>query len=383
MKSRIAVIADSPDENWPSMDLVAEMLVKEWQEHFSSDVETKKLELPIPRVARSVRDSRSGLNIDRILGRFVRYPALAMRERNHFDFFHVADHSYAQVVHALPSRRTGVFCHDLDTFRSVLAPDLESRSPAYNAMMRVVLSGLRRAAVVFHTTRNMRAQLEHVVEPHRLVHAPYGISAAFVDRIDPDDGVEELLAPIKSKPFVLHVGSAIPRKRIDVLFEVFARLHEKNPELRLVQQGAVFSAEQQAQAIRLGITPFLFQPPIMSQAFDKNAGRRLAGLYRRARAVLMPSDAEGFGIPVIEALACGTPVVASDIATMREAGGDAATFVKVGDIDAWVEAATRAITRADDRVVRARRSEHASHFSWTAQARVILDAYRALGVERS
>ena len=254
------------------MDLVAEMLVKEWKENFSSDVETKKLELPIPRVARSVRNSKAALNADRILGRFVRYPALAMRERNHFDFFHVADHSYAQVVHALPSRRTGVFCHDLDTFRSVLAPDLESRSRSYNAMMHVVLSGLRRAATVFHTTKSMGTQLERVVEPHRLVHAPYGISAAFVDRRSIQTmALEELLVPIQGKPFVLHVGSAIPRKRLDVLFEVFARLHEKNPELRLVQQGAVLSSEQRAHAERLGITPFLFQPPIVSQAFDKNA----------------------------------------------------------------------------------------------------------------
>jgi glycosyltransferase involved in cell wall biosynthesis len=373
MRSRIAVIADSPDENWPSMDLVAEMLTTEWQTHFTNEVETTKLELPIPRVARMLRDSKAAINADRILGRFVRYPARALRERNHFDFFHVADHSYAQVVHALPSRRTGVFCHDLDAFRSILDPAREPRWLPFRMMTKTLLAGLQRAAIVFHSTRETGRRLEAFVAPHKLVYAPYGIAAEYKPDFDPNDGADEALASLNGAPFILHVGSAIPRKRIDVLFDVFARLREKMPELRLVQQGGTLTPEQKDQARRLKIDGLILQPPKMSRV-------TLAGMYRRASAVLLPSDAEGFGLPVIEALACGAPVVASDIATTREVGGEVTTFVKVADVDAWVAAVSDVLVRnGKDDSQRAKRIAHAQTFSWRAHAQIILDAYRSLG----
>ncbi len=65
----------------------------------------------------------------------------------------------------------------------------------------------------------------------------------------------------------------------------------------------------------------------------------LAAVYRRAALAFQPSDAEGFGLPVAEALACGTPVLASDIPVLREVGGAAASYAPVGDADAWSEAA--------------------------------------------
>jgi glycosyltransferase involved in cell wall biosynthesis len=68
----------------------------------------------------------------------------------------------------------------------------------------------------------------------------------------------------------------------------------------------------------------------------------LAAIYTGAHALVFPSDDEGFGLPPVEALACGTPVVASDIPVLREVLGDRATFVAVGDVDGLLAAATAA-----------------------------------------
>jgi glycosyltransferase involved in cell wall biosynthesis len=74
----------------------------------------------------------------------------------------------------------------------------------------------------------------------------------------------------------------------------------------------------------------------------------LAALYTGARALVCPSDDEGFGLPTVEALACGTPVVASDVPALREVLGDRATFVAAGDVPGLVAAAERASRPAPD-----------------------------------
>ena len=108
---------------------------------------------------------------------------------------------------------------------------------------------------------------------------------------------------------MIHVGSTIPRKRIEVLLEIFAELKRTFPELMLVKVGGSFTCEQNELMRRLDLARDLVHAPFLD-------ARAIASLYRRAALLLQPSDAEGFGLPVIEALACGCPVVASAIPTL-------------------------------------------------------------------
>jgi glycosyltransferase involved in cell wall biosynthesis len=109
----------------------------------------------------------------------------------------------------------------------------------------------------------------------------------------------------------------------------------------------------------------------------------LAALYRRAAVVLLPSDAEGFGLPAIEALACGTAVVASDIPPLREVGGDAVVYCPVGDLPAWVAAVEHVLDQPASQADRPLRLARAARFSWAEQARTIAAAYhRLLGIDQ-
>ena len=85
---------------------------------------------------------RQLLNADRLVNRLWTYPRHLRRWRSHFDVFHIVDHSYAQLVHALPPGRTGVFCHDLDAFRCLLEPGQERRPLWFRVLARHVLAGL-------------------------------------------------------------------------------------------------------------------------------------------------------------------------------------------------------------------------------------------------
>jgi glycosyltransferase involved in cell wall biosynthesis len=372
---RIAVLLDPPDEDWRAMDLAGEMLVREWRA-LPDEVRVTPVARSLPRFARRFARSPGALNADRLLGRFAVYPAHAARLRGDFDFFHVVDHSYAQLVHALAPARTGVFCHDIDAFRARRVSEGTARSPLLRAVQGVVRTGLRRAAVVFYSTESARREIESegLVAPERLVWAPYGISAEFDAVPRADDGAEPLLARLEGHPFLLHVGSALPRKRLDVLFDTFARLRPRFPDLRLVQNGAWLDEAQLAHLARASIAGAFFQPshaPIPRSA--------IAGLYRRARAVLVTSDAEGFGLPVIEALACGAVVFASDIPVLREVGGDAVIPCRVGDPEHWAATVGRFLDGTLSPPPREARLAQAARFSWSRHARVILDAYRGLG----
>jgi glycosyltransferase involved in cell wall biosynthesis len=370
----LAVLRDFREEEWPSMDLVADMLVAQLP-HVSCPPVVAELLPDYRRVFTRVPlagTSGSARNADRLLNRMWSYPRAVRRSRADYDAWHVCDHSYGQLVHELPAERTGVFVHDLDTFRCLFDP-AESRPGWFRRMARRILSGVTRAALVFHSTQEVRRQIVErgLIDPARLVHAPYGVSPDFSPDASPND---DKTARFPAGPFALHVGSCIARKRIDVLLGVFARLRTRRPELALVQVGGAWTAEQQQLLDRLSLRGAVEQLPRLTQ-------RELAPFYRRAAVVLQPSEAEGFGLPVAEALACASPVVASDLPVLREVGGEAVIYAPLGNLDAWTTAVERVLDSPEQSPSRSVRLAQAAKYSWANHARIIAEAYREL-VER-
>jgi glycosyltransferase involved in cell wall biosynthesis len=370
---RLAVIFDAVEERWPSMEYVAEMLLKHLQVEHTDRFQTAGLRpryfgaferLPgIPR--------RFAWNADRFVTRFIRYPIQLLRERSRFDFFHVADHTYAQLVHALPEGRVGVFCHDLDAFEPVLDGSRE-RALWRTQLARILLEGLKRAALVFFSTRKIGERLLtlKLVDSDRLIHAPYGLADEFWS-----PGDDDLPPEVRGLPYVLNVAGNFPRKRLDVLFRVFARLRRDWPDLCLVQHGAELSEEQHQLARELRISDRLINTIDLSRA-------GMAALYHRAKLLLLTSEREGFGLPALEALASGAVIVLSDISAFREIAGEAGVFCPVGDLDVWTEtvgallAGSHSPPSLDVRLAQARK------FSWGRHARVVADAYARLGESR-
>ena len=130
---------------------------------------------------------------------------------------------------------------------------------------------------------------------------------------------------------ILHVGSTTPRKRVDAVLRCIADVGERMAGVHLVRVGGPFTPGQESLARELGVRD---RVSVLSALDD----RTLAAVYRRAAVVVLPSEREGFGLPVVEALACGTPVVASDLPVLREVGGTAPEYRRAGDRSAWAEA---------------------------------------------
>jgi glycosyltransferase involved in cell wall biosynthesis len=380
--SRLALCFDYPEEKWASMDLCAQMLYEQLQTGAHSEIEAVKVCPPFNR--RWQRFPKIGqhpmaFNLDRLLNRQWDYLRQVKPLTSEFDYFHVCDHTYAALVHSLPSARTGVYCHDIDAFRSLVTPEQEPRPAWFRAMSRRILTGLQKAAIVFYSTQEVRREIEayRLIAPERLIQAPLGIATEFTPASSiPDQSQFETWWPQRIRsPYLLHVGSCIPRKRIDVLLDVFGQLRQRYPHLQLVKVSGDWTAEQQAQIDHFQMADAIVHLHNLERV-------QIAALYRQATLVLLPSAAEGFGIPVIEALACGATVVASDIPVLREVGGESLIFCPMGEITSWVETITQLLQAPGRAPAAAIKQAQAALYSWQNHAQIIAQAYCHLDVPR-
>ena len=381
---QVAIVADLLEERWPSMDLMADMLMA----HAADDATGISPTLVRPAFAPNLpawarRRGRPLPTIERIAHRFWSYPRW-LGQQPLADVYHIVDHSYAHLADTLPPGRVVITCHDIDAFRSLLAPEeCESQLPRF--LVKRVLDGLRSAAAVVCDSDATRADIvaNDLVPAERTVVVPIGVHPSCTP--DPDTVADVIAAKLTggSGPAdVLHVGSTIPRKQIDVLLEIVALVARTKPDVKLWRVGGAFTPAQLERARELGIEQRIVVLPFITRPV-------LAAIYRRAALVLLPSSREGFGLPVIEAMACGTPILCSDLPVLREVGGAAAEYCAADDPAAW---ATSVAALLDERAHhpsawatrQAAGVARASNFSWERCADAMRKIYRdvAMAAER-
>lgn len=366
------------------MDLVGEMLSENLVQLYSPFAAIARMRPPMNRrlsTPAGYRSRGAAFTADRLINRFWDYPRRLRSIRDEFDVFHLTDHSYSQLVHELPAERTVVTCHDLDTFKCLLQPNLEPRSRLFQIMAQRILEGFSKAARIICVSQRVHDQVaEYNLVPRRrlsVVHNGVHPSCKPDPHSIADAEATRLLGPTdENTTLLLHVGSVVPRKRIDILLKVFAAVRRSTPNTRLIRVGGPFTAEQQQLMESSGSSEGITVLPFLNRD-------ALAAVYRRAAVVLQTSEREGFGLPVAEAMSCGAPVVASDIPVLREIGGDAAEYCAIEDIQAWtvtVESLLDEQRNHKDRWESRRRRclAQASQFSWKEHAEKVFQIYQEL-----
>jgi glycosyltransferase involved in cell wall biosynthesis len=373
---RAAVICDFLEEKWPSMDLNGDLLYQFLAQDHAPDIAATQVRPEFRRrlTRLPLLNGKLGWNVDRLANRFLDYPRWLGGRLDRFDLFHLVDHSYSQLVHSLPAPRTIVTCHDLDTFRCLLEPQAEPRPHWFQAMARRILEGFQKAAHVICNSSATRDQLLHYglfpAERISVIHS--GVHPAFGSKPDAAADAEAtgLIGPnIPRDIKLLSVGSTIPRKRMDVLLRVFQAVLEEFPSARLLRVGGPFTDPQLQLARDLGVEKSVLVLPFLTRNV-------LASVYRSSTLLLQPSEAEGFGMPLAEAMACGCPVVASDLASLREIGGAVCEYCPVADVSAWKAAVVRRLQADASQSWRQQALDQAQRYTWSENARATADVYR-------
>jgi glycosyltransferase involved in cell wall biosynthesis len=376
---KVALIADYVEEGWASMDLVAEMLTARLTRLHRDVVDVTlirpRFARPLTRFA-ALRESKTVFNVERALNRYLLYPLSIRRQRGKFGLFHIVDHSYAHLANYLPADRTIITCHDIDAFRAILAPSTGPRSAVFRTIASSLLKGFRRAAIVTCVSNATRdAVVEHGLRPPATtVVIANGVDSAMSPEPDlaADSEAEKILGRRDPDAIeILHVGSTEPRKRIDLVLQIFAGIARKFPKARLIRVGGGLLSEHRPMASALGIENRIVIMPFLER-------KVLASIYRRAAVVILPSDAEGFALPIVEAMACGRPVIASDLPVLHEVAGDAALYCPVADVSAWTQTTCALLERHDDRERVAVRTARAARFSWDTYSAKTVEVYRAV-----
>jgi glycosyltransferase involved in cell wall biosynthesis len=302
---------------------------------------------------------------------------------------------------APPARRaaTVVTVHDLTYLRF---PGMVSDASA--RYRRLVPRALARGAVVCTPTAAVAAEVaeEYHLAPDRLVVTPLGVDDTWRQASPPDPAW--LAAHDLPPRYLLFVGNREPRKNLPTLLTAYRQLllgagraapHPRAvPDPRAVGVATGLTVGEGAATTTApaatGVPPLvLVGPPGWGEALD-TAGLPagtvrtlgylpepdLARLVAGAAALVVPSWYEGFGLPALEALACGTPVVAADLPAHREVLGDQAELVPPGDPEALAAALARVLGDQGGGPARAARRTRAAGFTWENCAQATLSAYR-------
>ena len=283
------------------------------------------------------------------------------------DVFHATNHIFPFRVRRVP---TVVTIHDVTM---LLFPEWHPsrRLALMGPALAPAASRADRIITPSHHTREDVLKLLPV-EPERVVVVPEGVDAIF--KPQPEAEVAERLAPLglRAGEYLLFLGTIEPRKNLARLLEAV--------EAAGATVGLLVLAGGQGwnnAAIRSAIARLTRAGRVRALGYVPDDLR--APLLAGARAFVYPSLYEGFGLPPLEAMACGTPVLTSNVSALPEVMGDAALSVDPTDVSALTAALARIwgdeALRAD---LRARGLARASQFSWDRTARLTLDVYHAV-----
>lgn len=277
------------------------------------------------------------------IDKFLLFPMqlLIFRFQNFIQFnsihYHICDHSNAFYLYFLPKDKTIITCHDVLAIRAGLGytDTYCSATKSGQVLQKIILNALSGAKKLAAVSEFTLKQLKDIDTKPSLQKKWICIHNALSDKFVPmeKDKIQDILGnfkPLLSKPFILHVGSDLERKNRKLLVEMMYELQNEWDGL-LVLAG---------EKLNMGLLDLIEKLKLNKRILQINNPKdiEIIGLYSMCQVMVFPSFSEGFGWPIIEAQACGAPVITSNKAPMMdEVGGDAALYANPEDAISFVD----------------------------------------------
>lgn len=323
-KLRVLVIGNYKPDRQESMNRFADLLIRMYGEGFLVDSQT-------PFAVFGLLQWLPPLLFKYIayIDKFLLYPAWLCLLSGAYDVIHIADHGNAFYTLFCIRARSVVTCHDLLAMRGAFGDTSVSCSASSIGIFlhRLVRFGLRHAsAIAFDSAATLNDFQMLVAAPpaqqHSVIHLP--LNANFNTEADPSllPNSERKLLP--NAPYLLMVGSDLPRKNRALALSLIQQLGQHSP-YHIVFAGAPLNSTERE---------FQHSNPLGGRVHSivRPSHALLNVLYCHAHALLFPSIAEGFGWPLLEAQACGCPVLASNTTSIPEVAGSGALYASPHDV---------------------------------------------------
>jgi glycosyltransferase involved in cell wall biosynthesis len=348
-------------------------LMQEGLTHAGHEVKVVRPAEVVSRLSPGTRGAGKWLGY---VDKFVMFPAQLRAAVQWADVVHICDHSNAMYSSWVGRRPCVVTCHDMLAVRGALGEETDCpASLTGRYLQRWIVRGLRQASVVVSvstaTAEDVKKIVSGNVSRQRVIlnslNYPYR-------RISPQEASERLRQAGQSEfaaPFVLHVGQNHLRKNRAGVIRVFAQA-SREADLQLVLAGQALSPELQELIRAEGVEDRV-------RVMVKPGNAVLEALYSRALALFFPSRFEGFGWPLIEAQACGCPVICSRCAPFAEVVGSSAISRDVDDERGFAEEIVRLAGDAGEREAwSAAGLRNAARFEPEQMIAQYVDVYREL-----
>ena len=285
------------------------------------------------------------------------------------DLFHAPHY----VLPPLTPCRSVVTIHDCIHLR--FPQYLPTRIGYAYARAQMWMATHKAARVITVSEASKRDILRYFRVPESRIDVIYNaIDERFWHEPDPDDISRTRERYRLTAPFVLYAGNIKPHKNLERLIEAFHLMRQGSPDLREVQLLIIGDEISKYATLRRAVHRHKLHKHVRFFGFVPD--QTLASLYRLANAFVFPSLYEGFGLPPLEAMASGTPVIASNVSSLPEVVGDAALMIDPYEPGAIADAMRQVLTdgqlRAD---LRARGFVRAREFSWERSVRRVREIY--------